>query len=130
MSNLFFWIIILSFLIPMAMRMYRKSVARRNHEQSFSGRYPEQFPITDDAALVFSEAVYRRLAAGDSMDAAVAEGRLALLRRMPDSLEWGTPVLFLRAADSRLLRPSAVELPVRPRRKAPSKHSKQEILCP
>jgi len=43
-SNLFFWIIILSFLIPMAMRMYRKSVARRNHEQSFSGRYPEQFP--------------------------------------------------------------------------------------
>ncbi|MDQ0869890.1 hypothetical protein QFZ70_002363 [Arthrobacter sp. V1I9] len=44
MSNLFFWIIILSFLIPMAMRMYRKSVARRNHEQTFSGRYPEQFP--------------------------------------------------------------------------------------
>ncbi|PNI07403.1 hypothetical protein CXX84_16340 [Arthrobacter sp. AFG7.2] len=44
MSNLFFWIIILSFVIPMAMRMYRKSVARRNHEQSFSGRYPEQFP--------------------------------------------------------------------------------------
>jgi hypothetical protein len=43
-SNLFFWIIILSFLIPMAMRMYRKSVARRNHEQSFSGRYPDQFP--------------------------------------------------------------------------------------
>ena len=44
MSNLFFWIIVLSFLIPMAMRMYRKSVARRNHEQSFSGRYPDQFP--------------------------------------------------------------------------------------
>jgi len=43
-SNLFFWIIILSILIPMAMRMYRKSVARRNREQSFSGRYPEQFP--------------------------------------------------------------------------------------
>lgn len=44
MSNLFFWIIILSFVIPMAMRMYRKSAARRNHEQGFSGRYPEQFP--------------------------------------------------------------------------------------
>jgi hypothetical protein len=43
-SNLFFWIIVLSFLVPMAMRMYRKSVARRNHEQSFSGRYPDQFP--------------------------------------------------------------------------------------
>jgi hypothetical protein len=34
-SSLFFWIIILSFVIPMAMRMYRKSVARRN-----SGQYP------------------------------------------------------------------------------------------
>lgn len=46
MNNLFFWIIILSFVIPMAMRMYRKSVARRNQDQSFSGRYPEQFPGT------------------------------------------------------------------------------------
>ncbi|ACL39352.1 hypothetical protein Achl_1362 [Pseudarthrobacter chlorophenolicus A6] len=43
-SNLFFWIIILSFVIPMAMRMYRKSVAKRNHDQSFQGRYPDQFP--------------------------------------------------------------------------------------
>jgi hypothetical protein len=43
-NSLFFWIIILSFLIPMAMRMYRKSVNRRNQEQSFSGRYPDQFP--------------------------------------------------------------------------------------
>ncbi len=44
MNNLFFWIIILAFVIPMAMRMYRKSVNRRNQEQSFSGRYPDQFP--------------------------------------------------------------------------------------
>lgn len=44
MNSLFFWIIILAFVIPMAMRMYRKSVNRRNQEQSFSGRYPDQFP--------------------------------------------------------------------------------------
>lgn len=44
MNSLFFWIIVLSFLIPMAMRMYRKSVNKRNQEQSFSGRYPGQFP--------------------------------------------------------------------------------------
>ncbi|XAS67860.1 hypothetical protein V3C33_00505 [Micrococcaceae bacterium Sec5.7] len=44
MNNLFFWIIVLSFLIPMGMRMYRKSVQRRNQDQSFSGRYPDQFP--------------------------------------------------------------------------------------
>lgn len=44
MNSLFFWIIVLSFLIPMAMRMYRKSVNKRNQDQSFSGRYPDQFP--------------------------------------------------------------------------------------
>jgi len=43
-NSLFFWIIVLSFVIPMAMRMYRKSVNKRNQEQSFSGRYPDQFP--------------------------------------------------------------------------------------
>jgi hypothetical protein len=43
-NSLFFWIIVLSFVVPMAMRMYRKSVNRRNQEQSFSGRYPDQFP--------------------------------------------------------------------------------------
>ncbi|WP_411375975.1 hypothetical protein ACLH0K_06365 [Arthrobacter sp. MPF02] len=43
MLDLFFWIIILSLLIPVAMRMYRKSVDRRN-QQGFSGGYPGQFP--------------------------------------------------------------------------------------
>jgi hypothetical protein len=65
-----------------------------------------QFPITDAAALAFSEGVYRRLALGDSIDEAVAEGRLAIRRRLPDSLEWGTPVLFLRAPDGRLFLPA------------------------
>lgn len=44
MSNMFFWIIILSFLIPFAMRMYRKSVRGRNQNQGFNGQYPGQFP--------------------------------------------------------------------------------------
>lgn len=44
MNSLFFWIIILSFLIPMAMRMYRKSVNKRNQGQGFPGGYPGQFP--------------------------------------------------------------------------------------
>jgi CHAT domain-containing protein len=64
-----------------------------------------QFPITDRAALEFGGIVYRRLAAGDPVDAAVAEGRLALAAR--GSAEWGTPVLFLRAPDGRLFAPPA-----------------------
>ena len=43
MNNVFFWIIVLSFLIPFAMRMYRKRVAR-NQNQDFNGQYPGQYP--------------------------------------------------------------------------------------
>ncbi|HKI04658.1 MAG TPA: CHAT domain-containing protein [Thermoanaerobaculia bacterium] len=61
-----------------------------------------QRPIRDGSALEFSRTVYRRLAAGDPIDAAVTEGRLAIARGHGALLEWGTPVLFLRAEDGRL----------------------------
>ncbi|WP_427175038.1 hypothetical protein [Arthrobacter sp. 92] len=41
---MFFWIIILSFVIPVGMRMYKRSVRGRNRDQGFSGPYPGQFP--------------------------------------------------------------------------------------
>ena len=57
MSSLFLWIIILSFVVPMAMRMYRRSMARRDRDQGLPGpgqygpggfpgpgQYPGQFP--------------------------------------------------------------------------------------
>lgn len=44
MSSLFFWIIVLSFVVPMVMRMYRRSQARRDREQGFHSRQPEEFP--------------------------------------------------------------------------------------
>jgi hypothetical protein len=72
-----------------------------------------QFPISDEAALAFSAMFYRRLAAGDGVDTAVAEGRLAVQRRLPGTLEWGTPALFLRAADGRLF--EEAQAPVAPR---------------
>ncbi len=61
-----------------------------------------QFPIADRAAILFSEAVYRRLATGDPIDAAVTEGRNAMLAQAPDLLAWGTPVLFSQVSDGRL----------------------------
>lgn len=64
-----------------------------------------QRPIGDESALEFSRAVYRRLAAGDPIDAAVTEGRLAITRGRRAPFEWGTPVLFLRAEDGRLFAP-------------------------
>jgi len=71
-----------------------------------------QFPIRDGAAVRFSAEVYRQLARGEPVEAAVAEGRLAIRRLHPASLEWGTPVLFLRANDGRLFAHQALQAPV------------------
>jgi hypothetical protein len=58
-----------------------------------------QFPISHTAAVRFSERFYYALAAGDPLDAAVAEGRQAIHAADPESIEWGTPVLFVRTTD-------------------------------
>ncbi|HYH47292.1 MAG TPA: CHAT domain-containing protein, partial [Thermoanaerobaculia bacterium] len=55
-----------------------------------------QQPISDRAAIGFGNAFYRHLARGDSIDKALTEGRQAIHSAEPDSLEWATPVLFLR----------------------------------
>ncbi len=66
-----------------------------------------QFPISDLAAFAFSRMFYRRLSRGDSIDAAVTEGRMAIRRQERSSIEWGTPVLFERMASGRLVEPAA-----------------------
>jgi hypothetical protein len=62
-----------------------------------------QFPISDGAANLFSQVFYRRLAQGDTVDGAVSEARLALGAATVGSLEWATPVLYLRVRSGRIL---------------------------
>ncbi|MFP5287042.1 MAG: SAVED domain-containing protein, partial [Thermoanaerobaculia bacterium] len=59
----------------------------------------QQHSISFDAAVGFSDAFYRRIAAGDHVDVAVTEMRL---RRRPDGDEWATPVLFLSSRNGKL----------------------------
>jgi len=61
-----------------------------------------QFAITDDAAAVFSRAFYQALVHNRGVDEAVRAGRIALTGWNPDTLEWVTPVLYLRSWDTRL----------------------------
>lgn len=68
-----------------------------------------QAPITDVAAAAFATTVYRRLAAGAGLDAAVSEGRLAISRRRPHTFEWAVPVLFSRLRGGDLFAPPAAE---------------------
>lgn len=55
-----------------------------------------QFGIQDENAVAFSRSFYRTLTAGQSVDAAVHNGRLAVLNRCVDNdRDWGVPVLYL-----------------------------------
>ena len=75
-----------------------------------------QFEITDAAAIVFAQELYAAVADGYPIDAAVAEARRAIFGAGND-VEWGTPVLYMRADDGRLFdvesdkRPSVVSTP-------------------
>ena len=59
-----------------------------------------QHEITDQAALEFSRTFYEELADEPSVDRCVMQARQAVRLALPGSLEWGTPVLYLRSADS------------------------------
>jgi hypothetical protein len=80
-----------------------------------------QYPVLDKHAIAFSNAFYIALAAGLSVDEAVASGRLAMIgpdaskqrklsaepeddgggaSTVPANVQWGIPVLYMRSADS------------------------------
>jgi tetratricopeptide (TPR) repeat protein len=58
-----------------------------------------QFPITDPAAIEFSRTFYEGLADRLPVDTAVTEARHAVRITLSGTLEWGTPVLYLRSPD-------------------------------
>jgi hypothetical protein len=68
-----------------------------------------QFPISDRAAIAFARKFYPLLAHGDPVDAAVAEGRRAIRLAEARTMEWGTPVLFMRFEDGDILREDIME---------------------
>lgn len=61
-----------------------------------------QFAVTDDAAAVFSRAFYQALVHNRGVDEAVRAGRIALTGWNQDTLEWITPVLYLRSRETQL----------------------------
>lgn len=58
-----------------------------------------QFEITDSAAIQFASTFYEHVAKRRPVDDSVMRARRALRLAKNDTLEWGTPVLYLRAAD-------------------------------
>jgi len=77
-----------------------------------------QFTITDGAAMAFARGFYAALSHGRTIDEAVRSGRIGILGLGRGTLEWVTPVLYLRGDDPRLFdvaptgEPTAAAAPV------------------
>jgi hypothetical protein len=70
-----------------------------------------QFEITDEAAIIFAHELYAAVADGLPLDGALSEARRAIFFT-GNAVEWGTPVLYMRAPDGRIFeldRTSATE---------------------
>lgn len=63
-----------------------------------------QYAITDRAAIEFARTFYESLVDGFPVDAAVVESRVAISLAVHNTVEWGTPVLYMRSPDGRLFR--------------------------
>jgi len=61
-----------------------------------------QYEITDQAAIAFARGFYSAIARGRGVDEAISSGRVAILGLSGKTLEWVTPVLYLRGHDSHL----------------------------
>ena len=72
-----------------------------------------QYAISDSSALHFSRTLYKALADGWPLDAAVTEGRKAISARVTaDDMDWGIPVLFMRSGDGVLWKEESGEIAV------------------
>jgi hypothetical protein len=83
-----------------------------------------QYEISDRAAIEFARAFYETIADGLPVDLAVRDARLAMSLARPTSMEWGTPVLYLRSSSGRIFVPTgdghaSLERSLRPPRPRP-----------
>ena len=60
-----------------------------------------QFEITDEAAITLAHEFYGAIADGYPVDGALAEARKAIFA-LGNDIEWGTPVLYMRAPDGHI----------------------------
>ena len=67
-----------------------------------------QFAVTDPAALAFARGFYQALAQNIAVDEAVRLGRIAIDGTSEQTLEWVTPVLYLRTENTHLFDLTAV----------------------
>ncbi|MFF3402012.1 CHAT domain-containing protein [Streptomyces sp. NPDC002659] len=78
------------------------SVAGALMQKGLPAAVAMQYSISDGAAVEFSRTFYETLAHRRPVDEAVTEARQAVRLAQRRTLEWGTPVLYMRALDGLL----------------------------
>ena len=63
-----------------------------------------QFAITDDAAIELTRTFYEAIVDGRGVDVALGAARKAVSMAIPNVLDWGAPVLFMRSSQGVLFR--------------------------
>ena len=100
-------------------------------QSGISASVAMQFVVTDPAALAFSRGFYQALAHNHPVDEAVRLGRIAIDGTSENTLEWVTPVLFLRTDETRLFavnRPDGGDAPSRPGHPSTERRSRESTL--
>ncbi|MCB0032692.1 MAG: SUMF1/EgtB/PvdO family nonheme iron enzyme [Anaerolineales bacterium] len=96
---------------PLRLALLNACEGARGGTELFSGTAPilvsrglpavvaMQYAITDGGAIEFARAFYESLADAYPVDAAVGEARKAMSFAFEQTVEWGVPVLYMRARD-------------------------------
>ena len=88
-------------------------VAQNLVQQGMPAVIAMQREITDEAAITFAREFYTAIAEGFPVDASMSEARKAIFS-LGNDIEWGTPVLYMRAPDGKIfdvnkLEPARIE---------------------
>ena len=90
-----------------------------------------QYSISDAAAVAFARGFYGAVAHGRGIDDAMSSGRVAILGLSGQTLEWVTPVLYLRGSNTQLFTTPEPAARSRPEsRTEPSQLSARHALQP
>lgn len=82
-----------------------RSIAEELMHAGLAAALGMQFAISEHSATIFAGEFYRTLADGWPVDAAVAEGRKAVMFATDlNVMDWGVPVLFMRTREGILFR--------------------------
>ena len=89
-----------------------------------------QYPISDAAAVAFARGFYTAIANGRGVDDATSSGRVAILGTRTRTLEWVTPVMYLRGSESRLFTlhpPTPISLAAEAKPAAPASDQAESV---